>query len=126
MPFFLKILTAYALAGFLFVFFAVWKIMAGHAVLPSMMMAIGGLYFGICGILFLARWKYAREIYLGIFFIYAMLLLVTGANLFMFFVLIIIVLPIAWYLYKNNSVSNYFFKISGSGLSISYDDKNNL
>lgn len=110
MPFFLKILTAYALAGFLFVFFAIWKIIAGHAVLPSMIMAIFGLYFGICGILFLVRWKYAREIYLGIFFIYAMLLLVTGANLFMFFGLFMMVLPITLYLYKKNSVSNYFLK----------------
>lgn len=108
MPFFLKILTAYALAGFLFVFFAVWKIIAGHAVLPSMIMAISGLYFGICGISFLVRWKYAREIYLGIFFIYAMLLLITGANLFMFFGLFMMVLPITLYLYKRNSVSNYF------------------
>lgn len=110
MPFFLKILTAYALAGFMFVVFAIWKIAAGHAVLPSMIMAIFGLYFGICGVLFLVRWKYAREIYLGIFFIYAMLLLLTGANLFMFFVLLMIVIPITLYLYKKNSVSNYFLK----------------
>lgn len=108
MPFFLKILTGHALAGFLLVFFSVWKIIVGHPVLPSMIFAFSGLYFGICGILFLVRWKYAREIYLGIYFITAMLLLVTGANLFMFFILFMIVLPITWYLYKKDSVSNYF------------------
>ena len=110
MPFFLKILTGHALSGFLLVLFGVWKIIIGHPVLPSMFMAIDGLYFGICGILFLVRWKYAREIYLGIYFIGAIFLLVTGANLFMFFVLLMIVLPIALYLYKKNSVSNYILK----------------
>ena len=108
MPFFLKILTAHALAGFLFIIFAVWKIVAGDAVLPSMIMAIAGLYFGVCGIFFLVRWKYARDFYLSYYFMSAIYLLWVGANLFLFFVLLIIALPITLYLYKTNSVSNYF------------------
>jgi len=108
MPFFLKILTGHALSGFLLVLFGVWKVIVGHPVLPSMFMAINGLYFGICGILFLVRWKYAREIYLGIYVLGAIFLLVTGSNLFMFFVLFMITLPITLYLYKKDSVSNYF------------------
>lgn len=113
MPFFLKILTAHALTAFLLVFFAIWKIIAGHPVLPSLFLAFSGLYFGICGMLFLLRWKYAREIYLGIFFMTAMLLLVTGANLYLLFVLLFtMVLPITLYLYKKDSVSNYFLEKS--------------
>lgn len=109
MPFFLQLLTGHALAGFLIFLFAVWNVISGNPVLPHMFMAFCGLYSWVCGMLFLRRWKYAREAYLGIYFIGEILMLVTGSRLFLFFVMLFtMTLPIAWYLYKNESVSNYF------------------
>jgi len=109
MPFFLKLLTGNALAGLVIFIFAIWKMLSGHPILQHMAMAFYGLYFWWCGILFLKRWKYAREVYLGIYFISAIILLATGENLLaLIFTLLMLILPITLYLYKNKSVSDYF------------------
>ena len=107
MPLFLQILSGHALSGYLFIIFGIWKISVGHPIEPSIFMAISGLYVGICGTLFTTRWKYSREMYMSIYFLYAILILATGANLFLLFVLFIIATPIAMYLYKKESVSDY-------------------
>ena len=108
MPFLLKVLTGHALACFLLVLFAVWKLIAGHPVIPSLVFALIGIYIGLCGVLFLVRWKYARELYLGYFLMSVLYMMLAGTNLFLFFIFLVIALPIALYLYKASSVSKYF------------------
>jgi len=110
MPLFLQILVGYALSGYLFIPFGLWMVTEGTPIGMGIIFSLIGIYAGICGTLFTRRWIYSREIYMSMYLFSLILLLATGASLFLVIVLLIIATPISMYLYKNNSVSQYLNK----------------